>query len=351
MHAVGAAQPLPESLLDLRLGLVGIPTPQVLQHEIVPLLEQFEGETKPAGSVRVHDGQATAAAWHAPERRINSRRRSCDTLTAMLRPALALSLVLACGGEPAKAPEKKPEPVKAEPAAKPEPAKVEPVKPPPDQKEACAQVLIVAWVGAEGGDASINRDEATARTRAEELRGKLLSGTAVATLAGESDEPKTKAKRGAMGTFERDKWPEKYAPLADPVFALQVGEVTEPVKLPFGWAVAQRCAIEKIHTAHILIRYKGAKNAEKNIKRDKAAAQKLAEKVLAEASKTGVDFAELAKKHSEDGSADKGGDLGSVGRGMFAPAYEDAAFALTKPGELTKVVETDFGFHIIQRVD
>jgi parvulin-like peptidyl-prolyl isomerase len=127
--------------------------------------------------------------------------------------------------------------------------------------------------------------------------------------------------------------------------------VTAPIKLPFGWVVARRCAVEKIHSAHILIRYKGAKNAEKDIKRDKAAALKLAEKVLAEVAKPGADFTALAKKYSEDSSAERGGDLGSIGRGMFAPPYEDAAFALKTAGETTKVVETDFGFHIIQRVD
>lgn len=271
-----------------------------------------------------------------------------------MRPALfALSLVFACGGEPAKAPEKQPEPAKPEPVKAPEP-KPEPAKPPPDQKEACAQVLVVAWVGAEGGDASINRDEATAKSRAEELRGKLQSGTEVSVLAGESDEPKTKSKRGGLGTFERDKWPEKYAPLADPVFKLQVGEVTEPIKLPFGWVVAKRCAVDKIHTSHILIRYKGAKNADtapKKIKRDKAAAKKLADQVLADVSKPGADFAELAKKYSEDSSAEKGGDLGSIGRGMFAVPYEDAAFALAKAGDTSPVVETDFGFHVIRRLE
>jgi len=268
----------------------------------------------------------------------------------MLRPAVALlSLVFAC--DPAPTEPAKAEPAKTEPKPAPEPVKAEPVKPLPDQKEACAQILVVSWVGAEGGDASINRDEATAKARAKELQGKLQSGTDVATLAGESDEPKTRSKRGGLGTFEREKWPEKYAPLQGPLFALQVGEVTDPIKLPFGWVVARRCAVEKIHSAHILIRYKGAKNAEKDIKRDKAAAQKLAEKVLAEVEKPGADFTALAKKYSEDSSAERGGDLGNIGRGMFAVAYEDAAFALKKPGETTKVVETDFGFHIIQRVD
>jgi len=64
----------------------------------------------------------------------------------------------------------------------------------------------------------------------------------------------------------------------------------------------------------------------------------------------GADFEALAKKQSEDGSAERGGDLGSVGRGLFAPSYESAAFAL-KPGEVSAVVESDFGFHIIQRIE
>lgn len=267
-----------------------------------------------------------------------------------MRPALlVLPLVFACGGEPATPPEKPPEPAKPEPA-EPEPPPA-PIVPPPDQKEACAQILVVAWTGAEGVDAAITRDEAAAKARAEELQAKLKAGADVASLVAESDEPKTKLKRGALGTFERDKWPEKYAPLADTLFALQVGEVSPPVKLPLGWVVARRCAVEKIHSRHILVRYKGAKNAEPKIKRDKAAAKKLAEKLLADASKPGADFVALAKKHSEDSSAERGGDLGNIGRGMFAPAYEDAAFALAGPNDMTAVVETDFGFHIIQRVD
>lgn len=209
---------------------------------------------------------------------------------------------------------------------------------------------MVAWAGAEGADAAVTRDEAAAQARAAELRAKLTSGTALSDLAGESDEPKTKAKRGAMGTFERDKWPEKYAGLADALFALHDGEVTEPIRLPLGWVVAQRCAVEKVHTRHLLVRYKGAKNAEPKIKRDKAAARKLADKLLADLQAPGADFEALAKQHSEDGSAERGGDLGSVGRGMFAPPFEAAAFAL-KPGATSEVVETDFGFHIIQRVE
>ncbi|MBZ5714730.1 peptidylprolyl isomerase [Nannocystis pusilla] len=274
----------------------------------------------------------------------------------MTRAALScLVLVLtACdgaanSGDPPAEPAKK---VEAAAPAKPEAPETPPAPkyPQGEADEACAKILVVAWQGAEGAEPTVTRDKAAAQARAAELQKKLSSGTAFAELAGESDEPRTKAKGGAMGTYAQDKWPEKYAPLKDVVFALGIGETAAPVEHPHGFVVAQRCKVEKVHTRHILVRYAGAKNAEAEIKRSKDAALKLATELHAEASAAGADFEALAKKRSEDSSAERGGDLGSVGRGMFAPAFEAAAFAL-KPGELSAVVETDFGFHVIQRVD
>lgn len=74
----------------------------------------------------------------------------------------------------------------------------------------------------------------------------------------------------------------------------------------------------------------------------------LAEDVLKQV-KAGADFAELAKQHSKDpGSAARGGDLGNVGKGRMVPPFEAAAFALKHAGELSDIVETGFGYHIIR---
>ncbi|MEP6645753.1 MAG: peptidylprolyl isomerase [Saprospiraceae bacterium] len=66
--------------------------------------------------------------------------------------------------------------------------------------------------------------------------------------------------------------------------------------------------------------------------------------------KAGADFEELAKKYSDDGSAKDGGNLGWTTRGNFVPEFEGAAFQLEK-GQISDVVETEFGFHIIQLIE
>lgn len=67
--------------------------------------------------------------------------------------------------------------------------------------------------------------------------------------------------------------------------------------------------------------------------------------------KQGADFAELAKANSEDpGSADRGGELGFFQRGDMVPEFEAAAFSLTKAGDLSEVVKTSYGYHLLQLV-
>ncbi len=81
---------------------------------------------------------------------------------------------------------------------------------------------------------------------------------------------------------------------------------------------------------------------------DKAAARAKAEKLLEQVRKNPSDFAKLAKENSQDpGSAERGGDLDFFGKGMMVKPFEDAAYAL-KEGEISGVVQSDFGFHIIR---
>ena len=99
---------------------------------------------------------------------------------------------------------------------------------------------------------------------------------------------------------------------------------------------------EGIRASHILV---AAMEKEGETKR--AEAKKTAEELLIKA-KAGEDFAKLAKEFSDDkGTGARGGDLNFFGKGMMVPAFEEAAFKL-KTGEISEVVETQFGYHIIK---
>lgn len=83
------------------------------------------------------------------------------------------------------------------------------------------------------------------------------------------------------------------------------------------------------------------------IKDDQAKADEILAKL-----KAGEDFATVAQENSEDvGSAKQGGDLGWIEKGVMDPAFEEAAFALAAKGDISEVVKSDFGYHIIQLED
>jgi parvulin-like peptidyl-prolyl isomerase len=98
---------------------------------------------------------------------------------------------------------------------------------------------------------------------------------------------------------------------------------------------------------HILVAFTGATQAPAAVSRSKEEARQLAEKVRAEIL-SGADFAALCKAHSDGGTANRGGELGTFGQGVMHSAFEAAVFGL-EVGALSGVVETPFGFHVIER--
>jgi parvulin-like peptidyl-prolyl isomerase len=280
-----------------------------------------------------------------------------------LRPLFVLcsaSLAIACSGSqdaavaaptaPAAPPAASPAPANVAPGLKVEPATPEDVKAAASQNEACGQTIVVAFKGALQAPDSVTRDKAHAIERAGQLLEQVKKGADFAELARkESDAPSSAARGGTMGTFYKQDWPALHEPLKDPLFALEVGAIAPaPIEVDYGIAVLKRCPIEKAHSRHILVRYKGAKKADGDIKRTKEQAKAFAESCLERLDK-GEDFARLALECSDDGSKDRGGEIPLVGRGLLAPAYEAQLFTM-KVGDRSRVIETDFGFHIIERI-
>lgn len=105
----------------------------------------------------------------------------------------------------------------------------------------------------------------------------------------------------------------------------------------------------KVQARHILVAFKGARNASGDgAAREKDAAKKRAEEVLAKVKAAGSNFAALAKEFTDEPSGKaRGGDLGKFTRDAMVKEFADAAFAL-KAGEVSGVVESPFGFHVIR---
>lgn len=106
----------------------------------------------------------------------------------------------------------------------------------------------------------------------------------------------------------------------------------------------------KIGAKHVLIKYQGAKKASPSVTRTREEACLRAEEARAKLEQ-GMAFGEVVKAYSEEpGATTREGSIGSIERSHVVPPFADAAFEL-RPGEVSHVVETDFGFHIILRTE
>ena len=135
----------------------------------------------------------------------------------------------------------------------------------------------------------------------------------------------------------------EYVVLDSAAVAAQVTVNDADIKSYYDQNLKRYSTPEERRASHILITVKKDASAA-----DKAAAKAKAESLLAQVRKNPAEFARLAKENSQDtASAEKGGDLGYFSEGMMVKPFSDAALKL-KQGEISDLVESDFGYHIIQ---
>ncbi len=185
----------------------------------------------------------------------------------------------------------------------------------------------------------------TRRRRAMQALGDLRKGEAFAKIAASFSDAPDALAGGNLGWRPASRLPQIFL---DAIAPLKNTEVSDIVKSPNGFHIvklnesrgrAQQAAkINQAKTRHILIKLKETL-AEAEAKERLA---RLRERILG-----GADFAELAKVHSEDGSAAKGGDLGWVSPGETVPEFERILNGL-KDGEISQPFVTPFGWHIAQ---
>lgn len=108
--------------------------------------------------------------------------------------------------------------------------------------------------------------------------------------------------------------------------------------------------VSRVKASHILIAYAGAERAASGVTRTKEEAKSQAEALKNQLEEDPSQFEQLARTFSDGPTSVNGGDLGFFGRGQMTKAFEDAAFS-TGVNEITDIVETEFGFHIIKVTD
>ena len=211
--------------------------------------------------------------------------------------------------------------------------------------------ILVQYKGSKMAPPLVKRTKEEAQERAEKVQ-KLASKPEAnfAVLAEHYSDSPSKLRGGVIRPLMSGREPADYDNYLEAVAKLKVGEVSPVVETPFGFHVIKRLQLERIRASHILVSYTDSEGTPKE-KRTKWDAEKVAKQLLAKVKGKDLEaFAEVASKSSDCASAAKGGDLGFFARGMMVPRFEQIAFGL-KVGEISDVVETKFGYHIIRRTE
>ncbi|MET0390286.1 MAG: peptidylprolyl isomerase [Polyangiales bacterium] len=218
------------------------------------------------------------------------------------------------------------------------------------------RVLTVAYHGAPRAPSDLQRSREDALTRARMLVSMARGGEKLSALVGEySDRAGANDNRGVLrlSTAQPEPFDEGFV---RSVLALPVGTVSEPIEQPEGFVIVERMdnpptGPERVGAKHILIGYAGSPKSVPSVTRNEAEAKALAEKVAREVHAEGADWDALASQYTDEPAGKTtGGDLGRFGRGQMVPAFEKAAFAL-KVGEISDVIKSPFGFHVIRRYE
>lgn len=189
-------------------------------------------------------------------------------------------------------------------------------------------------------------DTLKAWNKAMDILARVKKGEPFDSLALKySEDPSAKSNRGDLYYFSGG---QMQLAFENAVYGMKVGEISSlPVRTPFGYHIIyvtdRQPARGAVRVRHIMARFMVAKP-------DSADTAQAFARILGmqDSLKKGWDFAKLAEKLSEDpGSQKKGGDLGWFERRSFVQQFEEAAFKL-RPGEVSEIVRTQYGFHIIR---
>lgn len=214
------------------------------------------------------------------------------------------------------------------------------------QSATAVQEVMVAHILLRAPESATPQQWSKLQAKADSLLARAQSGEDFSKLAaGNSDAPDA-LSGGNLGWRRSDRLPTLYA---DAIRLLKPGALTQVLRSPAGLHIVKLIdarggndnapvSVQRTHVRHILIKTSDTVS-------DAEARQRLEQ--IRDRLTRGADFAELAKRHSNDGSAPKGGDLGWINPGDTVPEFERAMNALPL-NEISEPVQSPFGWHLIQ---
>lgn len=209
--------------------------------------------------------------------------------------------------------------------------------------------ILLQYKGAAKAPVALTRTKEEARKLAEKIHALAVKeGAEFAVLAARNSDSPSKAGGGVLRPMAPGSMPPEYNAYIDALRKLEVGGISPVVETPFGFHIIKRLKLEYLSASHILISFTGSDGTPKK-ERSRREAQELGRKLVKQARVKDADFAALAREHSDDAdSAAKGGQLPRFARGMMFWRFEQIAFSL-RPGQVSDLVETPLGLHIIKR--
>jgi len=208
-----------------------------------------------------------------------------------------------------------------------------------DDQYSVAHILILVPEGASPDEIRSNREIA------EDALRQLKSGADFRQIAASVSDADDALQGGNLGWRTAEQLPELFV---DAVSAMRVGDVSEALRSANGFHIVKlldvrgnnaKLIVQQTHAQHILIRLNEVVSEQDAIQRLSGLKDRI---VMGNA-----DFGDLARQHSDDGSAAKGGDLGWLSPGETVPEFERAMNAL-QPDQVSDPVQTPFGFHLIK---
>lgn len=195
----------------------------------------------------------------------------------------------------------------------------------------------------------MNEYNKTAEKKINQALTDLRKITFVEAVNRYSEDLESKSNSGNIGFITEDAQPEIYAWAK----TNKIGVTSKVIKSTDGYNIVKKISEKdgniQVSAAHLLICYVGAANCDSQNYPTKEDALKKIQEIKKQATVSG--FADLVKQYStEPGAADRGGDLGWFSKGDMVPDFENAVFSMQK-GQISDVVETPFGYHLIYKKD